>query len=525
MTPTPTHDTPPNDGPNKAPGPLADHAPLFETDHLDEDFRGRTVRGGFATLGAEGVKLLISIGTLAVLARLLTVHEYGLVQQVMAVTVLLSNFKDLGLAISTIQSRQITQQQISTLFWINAALGVALGVLTAAIAPLVAWFYGEPETALITLGLALTFLFGGLTVQHQALLRRQMRFGQLANIEIAAAVASSIAAIAVAALGGSYWSLVVMHVLRAVVIMSGVWWACRWTPERPSRAAGLRSMLSVGANLAAFNVLTMKIRSLDKILIGRFSGSEPLGLYSAAYNILLIPLQRVNFPLTLVAIPSLSRLQDRPDAFRAYYRMGLLLLTSITMPIVAACFVASREIILIVLGDRWSEAIPIFRALIPAAFLISFESATRWVFVSSGRTGRLLLFGLISAPATLAGIIIGLFWGPVGVALGIAGALALVRIPEIIYCFRDTDVRWTDLVAGVWRPAVASTLGALAGVSLALALPESAPPAAQLSAKLAAFAAAYAGAWLLLPNGIRLAFQMRTLLDDLRGVNTPRASV
>jgi O-antigen/teichoic acid export membrane protein len=97
-------------------------------------------------------------------------------------------FKDMGLSMATVQRAEISHAQVSTLFWINVAISTIIMGLTAALAPAIAWFYGEPRLTWITVTLAAGFLFAGLTVQHQALLRRNMRFDTLAVIEITSLV-------------------------------------------------------------------------------------------------------------------------------------------------------------------------------------------------------------------------------------------------------------------------------------------------------------------------------------------------
>ena len=139
-----------------------------------------------------------------VLARLLTPQDYGLIGMVAVVMGFVSMFKDMGLSVATIQKEEITAEQVSTLFWVNLGLSLIVMALTVAIAPGVAWFYGEPRLTLITVGFAAGFLFSGLTVQHEALLRRQMRFVALAAIEIISLIVGLIVAISLAWRGWGY---------------------------------------------------------------------------------------------------------------------------------------------------------------------------------------------------------------------------------------------------------------------------------------------------------------------------------
>src|SRR6266446_53321 len=185
--------------------PMADkHDFYFRTDHLKADLGGRTARGGAVTVVSQGLKFLISMVATVVLARLLTPQDYGLVGMVAVVIGFVSMFKDLGLSTATIQRAEINNAQISTLFWINLALSLSVMLVTAAIAPFIARFYHEPRLVLITLAYGCGFLLGGLTVQHEALMRRQMRFTALAGAEVFSIIASVVTAILMAWNGAGY---------------------------------------------------------------------------------------------------------------------------------------------------------------------------------------------------------------------------------------------------------------------------------------------------------------------------------
>ncbi len=185
-----------------------------------------------------------------VLARLLTPTDFGLVAMVTAVTVIASGFADLGLTEATIQRKDITHRQVSTLFWINVGMGLFLTLLTAAMAPLLAKFYREPKLFGITLVASVSFLIGGLRGQHNALLKRQMRFKSVAIRDIISSLLGVIVAVAVALRGGGYWAILAMPL---TVNFSQLVLSClmvRWKPGLPHLDAQTRSILGFGGNVA-----------------------------------------------------------------------------------------------------------------------------------------------------------------------------------------------------------------------------------------------------------------------------------
>lgn len=193
----------------------------FHTDHLKADIKGRSVRGGAVTMVAQICKFILQMGSTIVLARLLTPQDYGLVGMVTAVTGFIAALKDMGLSMATVQKAEINHSQVSTLFWVNVALSLFLAVVTAALAPFIAEFYDEPRLSLITLVLASGYIFGGLSVQHQALLNRQMRFTSLAIIDITSMLLGIATAIVLGWYQTGVWALVFMQLATGVVYTVG----------------------------------------------------------------------------------------------------------------------------------------------------------------------------------------------------------------------------------------------------------------------------------------------------------------
>ncbi len=431
---------------------------LFDTEHLKADLKGRSVRGGAVTMAGQIVKLLLHTGSTAVLARLLTPKDFGLIAMVTAITGLVSMFKDMGLSMATVQKDEINHAQISTLFWVNVGLSFLIMLVTAALAPAIAWFYGEPRLIWITLALAGAFIFSGLSIQHQALLRRQMRFGTLAVIEITSIAVGIATAIIAAWRGTSYWALVLMQIATAIAFTIGVLFACRWRPGLPVRRCGVRSMLAFGGNLTGFNFLNYFARNMDNVLIGRFWGPGQLGLYSRAYGLLLFPIHQVTGPITAVAIPALSRLQDDPERYRQYYYRAINLIAFISIPLVMVMAALSDEIIMVLLGKQWIGAGIIFKVLALTAIFQPVLSTTGWVYISLGQTKRMMYWGLISVPVIIMSFIIGLPWGPVGVAASYAICVVLILFPCLWFAFRYSPLNPLGFFKAVQCPFTISLI-------------------------------------------------------------------
>ncbi len=434
---------------------------FFDTEHLKADLKGRSVRGGAVTMAAQGVRFFLQIGSTVVLARLLTPQDFGLIAMVTAVTGFVMMFKDMGLSMATVQRAEVNHNQISTLFWINVILSLGVMLVTAALAPAIAWFYGEPRLTWITLALAGAFIFGGFTIQHQALLRRQMRFGTLAIIGIISMSVGIVAAIIAAWYGAGYWALVIMQLAGSIAGAIAVWLACGWRPSLPVRRSGVREMLAFGGNLTGFNFVNYFARNADNLLIGKFWGTGSLGLYSKAYSLLTFPLRQLNAPLSAVAIPALSRLQDSPEQFRKYYLKVISLICFITMPGVVFMIVMSKEIILIILGQQWVDASSIFSILGISALIQPIYNTQGWLHVSIGRTDRMLRWGLVGSTVIVISFLIGIPFGAMGVALCYTIATYLIVGPCLWYAGKPIGLSFLHIISTVWKPFVAAVTAGL----------------------------------------------------------------
>ena len=434
----------------------------FRIDHLNGDLAGRSARGGAVTVGAQVFKFVLSTVAAIVLARLLTPDDYGLIGMVAILVNFVGMFQYLGLSTATVKWAELNHQQVSTLFWINMALSAAIMLVTVASGPLLAWFYKEPRLIGITAGYGVTILFAGLAIQHEALLNRQMRFTAIVIVETTGLFAGFLAAIVAAWYGAGYWALVINQLVMTVVTVIGVWSVCRWRPGFPGRGLGLRSMLSYGGNLTGFNVMTFFSRNLDNLLIGKFWGAHQLGVYSRAYQMLLLPMQQINAPFAAVAVPALSRLADSPDRYRAAYLRILEKIVMITMPLGALMIATSDWMVLLLLGPKWTETGKIFMLLGIAAMIQPVTKTAWWLFSTQGRTRELFHWGIIGGAVAVVSILAGLPWGATGVAASYAVADLCIATPLLFwYVGRRGPIRASDFYRTI-APSAAASLCSLA---------------------------------------------------------------
>ena len=444
---------------DSAPSPEA----ALATDHLIDDIGGRSRRGGAILLAAQAIRVLGQLATLVVLVRLLPPSAFGLLAMVASLGAILDLVKEFGLSAATIQKQGISHAQVSALFWINAAVGALLGAGLLLAAPALARFYGQPELEPVARWLALGFVLSGLTVQHWALLRRQMRFGAIAGLETIADFAGFAAAIALALAGEGYWALVVQRLVSPALLLAGSWAVCRWRPAPPAPAEGLRELLRFGASVTGSGLATALARSVDQILIGWLWGPAVLGLYERTTRLVLLPINTINAPVYAAGMPALSRLIDRPERYRSMFRQIMQKLALLTMPVFAMAAVLADWLVQILFGPTWAQATPLVALFSVSAAYLPVLLAAGLLYMTQGRMRELLRATLIDAALCVASILAGLFWGVTGVATSIAIVGLLVRLPVAFWlATRRGPVSMGHILTAIAPAACAAIVAAAA---------------------------------------------------------------
>jgi len=480
-----------------------------------KDLKERAIRGGLARLAAQAANFVLRGGSLMILARLLGPKDFGLVGMVTAFTGVLVLLRDFGLSSATVQRTTVTKEQISTLFWINMVVGTLLALLAAVMAPLIAAFYHEPRLFGVTIVLAVGFLFNAAGVQHSALLQRQMRFTALSIIGVVSLIVGTAIAIGGAKAGYGYWALVAMSVSSPLVATIGFWVATGWVPGPPQRRTGIRSMMRFGGTLTLNGLVAYIAYNAEKVLIGRFWGTDAIGIYGRAYQLVNIPTDNLNSAVGEVAFSALSRVQDDPSRFRSYFLKGYSLVLAMTLPLTIACILFADDVVAVLLGPKWNDAVVIFRLLAPTILIFAVINPLGWLLYSLGLVNRSLRIALVFAPTIIAGYVVGLPYGPKGVAFAYSAVMALWVIPFIAWCVHGTAVSFWDILLALSRPLASGILAGGLAFGVQLFCGQSLTPLPRLVLESSALLVTFFGL-LLFVGG-----QKTLYLDLLRGLRNP----
>ena len=256
-----------------------------DTDGVRQNLKRKSVRGVLFMVSAQGIDLVIRLASTFLLARLLSPTEFGLVAMVFSVTAIAEQISEFGLSTATIQCRELSHPQVTNLFWINFGAGCLLSLLICGLAPGIASFYRNPELLPMTLLISTTFIWGGLTVQHQALLSRQMKQAHMGTIRLSASFLSVVVAIILAINHLGVWALAWREVARAFFVALGMWLFCRWIPGWPRRNAAIGELLRYGSHLTLNQLAIACFSQLDRLLMGRSFRGERVRNVSAGATV------------------------------------------------------------------------------------------------------------------------------------------------------------------------------------------------------------------------------------------------
>lgn len=442
---------------------MAQSADTYFEDHRESEDLGRqALRGGFVSVAMQYGNGVLQILAAAVLARLLTPADFGLVAIITVLTSFAPLLIDFGLGDATTQRKTITPSQISSLFWLSSGVGLAVAVALAAASPLIAALYRQPALAPIAICTGITFILWGASNQHLALLRRTMQFGRIARIQLLGSLGGIVVAIIVALAGWGYWALVARPIANAACVVTGAWLGCRWRPGRPAFDAEAKSMVRFGLHVVGFSVTYNVAKSVDRIALGLFYKPDQVGYYQNAITLYESSIFQALAQVHTVGSAALSKLQSNVAALRQKYATALSALAFFVMPAAAILSVTAEDVTVILLGEKWRAAGALLRILALRGIPQVIEGSQGWLHLSIGRADRWRNWGVVSLVVQILAVFAGLRFGTTGVAVASVTAGVLIALPSVSYAGRPIGVGWALVLRAV-GPQLIGAIGAVAG--------------------------------------------------------------
>lgn len=378
----------------------------------------RNALGGmFWVTASQFVRFLTQLGSILIVSRIIGPENVGIAGFVAPFLSLGILIQDIGISQTIVQSSYLDKRDISSLFWLQTLFSCLIGFLFCLLSIPVSEFYENPEVRVMMFVCAIILVFGGLGTIPMSLANRDMRFRVLAVIEGLSAVTGFAASVAVAFVLRNYWAVLAAPLASSSVSTIAFWLVGNWGPRRPEITGGVFNLIRVGTGFGLFNLSNFFSRNMDNVLIGAYSGPIELGFYDRAYKLLLFPMQQIFLPLAKVMLPTLSKLKLHPEQYVSVFTRAQRLLLLVVTPGVLVLIIFAEWIVVSALGPAWAPVGPIFQWLGIAGLLQPMNSPAGWLFASQGRAADWAKWGGFSAFTTVSGFLLGLPYGPVGVAI------------------------------------------------------------------------------------------------------------
>lgn len=406
-------------------------------------------------VGRQGLAFLIGV----ILARLLSPHEFGLVAMVTVITNFASIFAELGFSAALVQKKDVTREHLSSVFWLNLGAGLLLTLVFIAGAPLVSAFYSEPLLTPLTMLIATNFFISSLNIVQNTLRTKTLDFRTLSIVEISAVGISGAIAIGMAYAGLGVWSLAAQSVILSTVTAVLLWKLGDWRPSLTFSWEAVRGLLGFSLSLFGTKLLNYWDRNIDYLLIGRFLGTNPLGIYHRAYDVMLVPLGGVSRVLSRVMFPSFSVIQEDKRRVKGVFLGMTRTIALITFPMMLGLFATTEPFVLTIFGPKWGEMIPVLRLFSLMGMMQSIGTLNGNLYLSQGRADVQFRVGLVLKLIPILGIVVGLRWGVIGVAIGYSAASIVCSYPAFFFAGRLVGLTYWEL----WR-----NLSGILGCSLTM---------------------------------------------------------
>ena len=409
----------------------------------------RTVAGLLWMVYGKGAYAILQMVVLAILARLVSPEDFGVVSAALIVIGLSAIVSQLGLGPALVQRQELERRHIDTAFSTSVLIGVLLGAILWLGAPLAAAFFSRIEGVKPVLRtLAWVFPLQGLATVAESLMKRELRFRWLANLDVISyGIGYGAVGITTALLGWGVWALVAgqiaQNVVKTAMLLSAQPPRIRVVPERRA----FRELMYFGGGFTLAKIANQFAQQGDYMVVGRFLGPAPLGFYGRAYNLMSAPAAGFGTILDSVLFPAMARVQASAQRLAAAYRRGVALIALIVVPASLALVLLAPEVIHVILGPRWSNVIAPFQILaVGMLFRTSSklaDSLTRATGAVFPRAWRQMLY----AALVIGGALVGKHWGIAGVAWGVLLALTVNFLQMAQLSLRESGMTWVNF----WR--------------------------------------------------------------------------
>ncbi|MBK7105254.1 MAG: lipopolysaccharide biosynthesis protein [Ignavibacteriae bacterium] len=382
------------------------------------DLRKKIRSGIFYSGLARYSDIVVSIIIGALLARLLTPKEFGIVTIITVISSFFTLLSRFGISTAIVQNKDLTEEDLSSIFTFTIIIGFFFSFLFYIASPFIASFYEHPVLEGLSKLMSISILFNSLQIVPNAIILKNLKFKEMGITSVVIHLLTGIVAVVLAYLDFGYYALIINGILNGILLFISYFYLGPVTITLKIKYNALRKIAKFSTYQFLFTFINYFAGNLDNLLIGKFFNAATLGNYDKAYKLMLMPVQNLTQVITPVLHPVLSNHQDDYKLiYDAYYKI-VKLLAIIGFPLSIFLFFNASEIIFILYGPQWGESISVFKILALAVGIQIVLSSTGSIFQATNRTDLLFYSGLISTIFVVLGILYGIFIGKDLISIG-----------------------------------------------------------------------------------------------------------
>ncbi|MGE0548999.1 MAG: lipopolysaccharide biosynthesis protein [Kofleriaceae bacterium] len=439
---------------------------------------GRRALSGISwTLFGAFVSNMLRVAVLALISRLLTKHDIGITTSALVVVMFATRFRELGIGLALIQRKEIDHKHITTTYGFTMAMGAVLAVIVfGCAAPLARLFKASDGVAIIQL-LSVMFLLRGVTAGSQFLLHRELKFRELAMIDVVSYSVGSLISIALAFRGWGPWSLAVGYVFEAATECVLTIWIRRPPGVPKIHWSALRQLLAFGGGQTLASFGNYFANQGDYLVVGNRLGPSALGVYSRAYELMRFPAALFTSVAGSVLFSVFARLQDDPKRLGDMYRRVLFAIAIVLMPASAGLIVLAPEAIRILLGPNWGGAVLPFQIMAVSMVFRTSYKASGLVARSASAVYRVAAWQAAYAVFVVLGAAVAVKWGIVGVSITTGAAVIFHFVALTRLALRQVSIGWRSVITAHIDGLISAALVIVLALPVAVFLRNIASPA------------------------------------------------
>lgn len=443
--------------------------------------------GGVRSL-TQGVQWAAAL----LVVRLLTPEDFGLVAMAGAYLGLVRMFSTFGLGAAIVQRQDLSEEQIAKLGGFSMLAGSILALVSVLASGLVAAFFNEPRVKPIVLLLSVTFILSAADVVPRSLLKRDLNFKSLALIGAAQNLTYSVSALSLAALGFSYWSLVIASLLGATVRMVAALLSRRHAIAWPAEIDSIRSELWFGSHVVITQLALYLRRFADVLVVGRTLGTDALGAYNVGWTNANIPVERVTPIVTSVSSAVMAAAQNSRAELRRYVKMFTEGIALLAFPASFGLAVVADDFVLLAFGERWLGTVGPLRILAIVGAMRSITPVLSQLLIATDQARKNMQFAIAGAVIIPLFLLIGSQWGVTGVAGGwLIGHPLVVGAVLLRHALRTAGLSLLDYLASLSSATLASVFLVAAVLVARASMPQAWPLAARFGVQVGVGAGVY----------------------------------